>query len=174
MVVGIISGVISGLISSAIFFTLMYKIKPKISLSEKMCKEQMSGEKDKNYTLLTVKVVNLSRSLLMNVHYSMFLKRTYEDKVSDIKEIKPVKSELKAISGYSKKDDDAAYAIVLSYKIETKLLEEKGNSKILFMLYGSHSFSNTTSYVQREYELNDIVEGVFETEKSTKVIINKK
>lgn len=83
-----ISSVITGIIASVVFYFVLFLIKPHVKLSDVIC---IDSESDK-YRIMKIKVVNLSRSMLMNVNYTLHYCVDYEDGLTDITEIPPKKT----------------------------------------------------------------------------------
>ena len=166
---GIVTGILAGLIASAIFYLMMHIIRPKILLSDKICRRKID---DNGNELIEVKVVNKTKAMLMNSKYSMYLETVYEDNLIDIEEVKPVKSNLKCIERYNRKDEKARYAVRFSYSINRELLKQKG-VRLSFVIFGKHAWSNTSSYVRKIYQVKDIVDGIFQKGTSLDIILNK-
>lgn len=166
---GIVTGVLAGLIASAIFYLMMNIVRPKILLSDKICRRKIDDEGNE---LVEVKVVNKTKAMLMNSKYSLYLETVYEDNLIDIEEVNPVKSDLKCIDKYSKKDEKARYAVRFSYLINKELLNKNG-VRLSFVIFGKHAWSNTSSYVRKIYQVKDIVDGIFEKGTSLDIILNK-
>ena len=63
----VLLGVISSIIASIVFYLLMILIKPKFIISHKMSKTPVDSE----YTDYMIKVVNMTRTVITNVSYSL-------------------------------------------------------------------------------------------------------
>lgn len=164
----IISGIVSGIIASVCFMCLLLLIKPRIKISDKMC-----IIKSGNNLTYRIKVVNYSLAMITNIRYSLFYCEMYDDGISHITEIKPRNSTLFGLDGIISKKDKAHYAARISYDIDSSTYNLNKNCRFEFIFYASHSLSNTTTCIKKEYYSKDIVYGVFESDKSTKIVLTK-
>lgn len=160
----ILTGIVAGVIASIVFYFFVYKIKPKILVADKACIRDQGND-----IILTVKVVNKTKSMLTNIKYSLYIETEYPDHIIEAREIEPCKSRLSVIDKYNKKDENAGYAVRLSYKIDPETLQEE-NVYLSFVIYGNHNISNTSSYVKKRYQIEDVVRGEFETKTSLNVL----
>jgi hypothetical protein len=155
-------GIISGVVASIIVFLVLLLIRPKVIISSDICR----GDND----LCRIKVVNCTRAILTNLKYTLQCFTTRGDGIFDTTNIKPEKEPLIFIDKYDKDDEDASYAIRFSYKIPASCYLNDGHTKLVFTFLANHAYSNTSICIQREYTYNNIVHGIFETGKSTKII----
>jgi len=160
---GIITGVISGIVASGIFFLVLLCFRPKVKISDEICR----GD---GYYL--IKVVNHTKSMLKNLNYTLHIYETLGDGIFRLEHIKPRKRALFCIDKYDKSDMDANYAVCFSYEIPEEFLLNTGN-KLVFNFLADHALSNTSACIKKEYTYDDIIEGVFETRTSTKIIRNR-
>ncbi len=162
-----ISSVITGIIASIVFYFILYLIKPRIKLSDVMC---IDSESDK-YKIMKIKVVNLSRSMLMNINYTLHYCVDYEDGLTDVTEIPPRKPPLSTFAKYTRKNTD--YAIRITYKIPNDSFPLRDNVKLVFTIQTTHPISNTSKCIAKNYRKNDIKQGTFESGRSTKFILRR-
>lgn len=160
-------GIISGLISSTCFFMILFFIKPKILVSDSICKStNKNGE-----TIYKVKIVNKTRSMLVDVNYSLFYKTIHSDGIDSIVEIQPYKSPLKYVSQYNKSENkNNDYAVRITYLIKEEDFPINDNTRLVFSFMASHQTTGTTKAISKEYSKNEIKEGLFETGVSTKIL----
>ncbi len=165
----VITGIVAGLIASGLFYFFMYRVKPKIVVANELCLNIDKAGK----AILQIKVVNKTKSMIMNVGYYLFLDTRHDHDIVNRVEIVPTReNKLNCIEKLDKKDQDAEYAVILSYEIDPTILDEKDNS-LSFVIYGSHVVSNTTCCVKKRYSKSDIVKnGMYQRE--TSLIILKK
>lgn len=163
-------GISSGFISSLCFFIVLFLIKPRIKVSDEICKcEDSNGS-----VLYKIKIVNKTRSMLVDVDYSLFYKTIHKDGVDNLVEIQPYKSKLKYISKYnSSKSKNDDYAVRITYKIDKEKYPLNKNNRLMFSIMASHHTTGTTKAISSEYDSSKIREGVFETGKSTKILRTK-
>ena len=162
----ILIGILSGFIASAIFFIVLFLVRPRLKISNDICKRNTNL----NEIIHQIKIVNLTRSMLSNLHYSLQYEVSNGDGTSNVTEIKPSKSCLFYIDKYSRKDKDANYAVRISFDIDETIHKLDNNSCYTFTFYAQHGFSNTTSCIKKKYMKCNIRKGVFETGKSIKII----
>lgn len=168
----LIIGIISGIVSSIIIYFLVFQVKPKIKISDKISHSIEDNEDD----IYRIKILNKSYFAVFNLNYSLHHCYKQPDGIIHITEIKPLKSQLHFISPkhfppFIKNDkDENNHAIRLSYKInkEDYVLDE--NSYLQFTIIATHSLTNTTSYTEAKFTQEQIIDGVFETGDSLKVI----
>lgn len=163
--IGIVSGIISGLVASMIFALILYSIRPKVKISDKVSICRNNSE-----TILRVKIVNLSRFMIMDADYTLEYCVTYPDGINDVKTINPRKQKLRYIKQYTYNKEDTDYAARISYLFEETDYNLEDGNKLIFTISGKHAFSNTSVCIRKEYCKNDLIEGVFESGKSTKII----
>lgn len=160
----IIIGIISGIISSIIVLLILAYIKPKIKVSDEICAHLDSSSPKYIYK---IKVVNLTRSMLTNVHYNLYYCVMHRDDVIDLREVPPRKGPLTLIDKYN--TDNTDFAVRLSYLIDESEYPLTDNSKFQFTIYANHVLTNASVCIKKEYNKNSIFkEGIFETGASTK------
>lgn len=167
----LINGVISGVVSSIIIYILVFKVKPKIKISEKIAHDIDEDDND----LYKIKVINKSHFAVFNLSYSLHYCYKQPDGIIHIVEIEPQKSSLCYISPKRCFDKDNKHAVRISYNIDENKYPLDENSYLKFTIIATHSFTNTTSYKEANYNKDDIIGGMFETGNSLKVLsINNK
>lgn len=159
-------GIISGIVASIFFTLILFFIKPKITVSDKICC-CIDSNNNKTYR---IKIVNRTCFMLTNIKYKLFYCKIHGDGITTIQEIEPRKSPIICIDKYNFFDKEAKYAIRISYDIDFEKYPINENSKIEFVFIADHSLSNTTTCVKKEYVADDIIEGLFESKKSTNII----
>lgn len=165
----VISGIISGIISSLLFYQLLKHIKPRITVSNNICAELKSDDS----VVYRIKVVNNSKLILTNFNYCLQYQVYNDDHINYIMDIDPNKIKLGVIKAYNRKDIDSAYAVRLTYKIPLEKFPLKENSKFVFTFYAEHPYSSSVTCVSKEFSLDDIVFGTFETGKSMKYTLQR-
>ena len=166
MIESLISGVIAGIIASAIFMFIMYAIRPKINISDNLTFEEVGND-----TIIQVKITNMTRRMINNVRYGLYYCTISDDGINDIEEIPAKKSMLNNISAYNRGDEDAEYAIRISFVANDFLFPLDSDDKLLFVISANHSLSNTLICKKKEYHKDDImVNGIFESGASLKAI----
>ena len=164
--VGIVAGVISGLISSLIFFLILYHVKPRVKVSNEVCLRDI----DNQMATLVIKIVNVSKSMLTDVNYDLYLEKRRDHSNVRIRAIEPRKDKLWFISKFSKKDKDLAYAALISYRINMRDVENDSSS-LAFVFSGEHSISGRKVCISRNYSKDSFVEnGMFHQGKDLKII----
>ncbi len=159
-------GVISGIVASIFFTIFLFLIKPRIKVSDKI---SYNGNGKKLYR---IKIVNLTHFMLTNIKYKLFYCTMHGDGITTIEEIEPRKSPVIYINKFSIFDKDAEYAIRISYDIDMNKYPICENTKFEFVFIADHSLSNTTTCVKKEYTQDEIINGVFESGISTKILRN--
>lgn len=163
----IVIGVISGIIASLCYAFFLLLIKPRIRISNEICVEN-AGESDAVYR---IKVVNHTRAMLTNLKYRLVYCKMHGDGINTVTEINPSKAPLISIDRYTSKKDNTDYAVRLSFDIDPlKYPLDNDKCKYVFTFIASHSLSNTTTCIKKEYYAKDVVAGVFESDRSTKII----
>lgn len=161
----IIIGIVSGIIASIFFTIFLLLVRPKIKISDQIC-----FQKNDEGIVYRIKIVNRTFAMLTNVRYTLLYYEMYGDNVNTVTEIEPLKSQLISIKRFNLKKNDTDYAVRLSYSINTQKYPLNDKCKLEFTVIADHSLSNTTRCIKKEYYPSDIVEGVFETDRSVKVI----
>ena len=163
MMDSIIAGIISGILSSAIIAIALFGIKPKVIISNELCRDCKDGK-------FRIKIVNLSRSNLIDVKYTLHYCRRYSDGIGDFHEIQPSKSRLEFLEAYSSDESYSDYAVRISYNIDDRF-ELTNNDCIIFTFYAKHALSGTATFITKEYKASNVKCGHFETGRSTKIIV---
>lgn len=162
----ILVGIISSVVASMVYYLLMISIKPRFIISDKMSKTVCNG-----YTDYMIKVVNTTRSVITNINYSLEYCIEGPDGIIEVQNVKPLKSPLLNIDKYTKKNTD--YAIRLTYRVKDGDFELKDNTYFEFTFQAYHSFSNSLKIKKKIYKTKSVMDGIFETGKSTKILSRK-
>lgn len=162
----IIGGVVSGVIASICFTVFLLLIKPKVRISDQICIESI-GNDDRVYR---IKIVNHTFAMLTNLRYVLHYCKIHGDGINTVTEISPRKTPLISIDKFSLSKRNTDYAVRVSYDIDKEKYPLNDNSKLIFTFMADHALSNTTTCIKKEYFFSDIVEGVFESDKSVKII----
>lgn len=162
----LIIGIISGIVSSVIIYLLVFQVKPKIKISENIAR--YTNENGDN--IYKIKVINKSFFAVFNLSYSLHYCHRQPDGIIHIIEIEPLKSSLFYISQKCFFDKDNKHAVRISYNIDKDKYPLDENSYLKFTIIATHSFTNTTSYKEATYNRDDIIDGMFETGDSMKVL----
>ena len=157
----LITGVISGVVASVVICIFLLSVRPKIRVSEKICRDPDDG------ALIRIKVVNRTRFMLTNVKYVLNYCQNKSDGLHEIDAILPRKTPVEFIDKYSKSDEKAEYAIWFSYKIPPHIDVAKG--WLEFSIHASHGFSKTSACVKKKYASGDIIPGKFDEGTSMKI-----
>ena len=158
-----VAGIISGLISSAFLYVVLFRIKPKVKISDSICRDPKEGK-------FRVKVVNKTRANLIDVKYSLHVCYKTDDDIKDLEEIAPTKTRLEFISAYPINSNSCDYAIRLSFEPSSTFQADE-HTYYIFTFFAKHSISGTPLFVRKEYSAKDIKCGQFETSNSTKVLL---
>lgn len=168
--INIILSILSGIVSSLVFYLIVFKVKPKIVISDNIALEESEGVNK----IARVKVVNRSKFMLINVQYSLYLCTVnYGDKKgkNEICEILPMKERIHTLSKYSCKKKNTMYgdyAIRFTYVLKPEYIP-KNDDKLIFVFTSTHSFSNISKCYVKEYSAKNLVYGDFELNESTKI-----
>lgn len=160
----ILLGIISSVIASLFFYLWMILIKPRFDVSSKISVTDV----DQNIVRCKVKVVNRTRAILTNVIYSFAYCIEGTDGIKDYSVIIPAKEPMTFIKQYQKHDTD--YAVRFSFDLDKRKYPLNDNVALIFTFQASHSFSNSVRIKRVSYRLNDMVDGIFETGRSTIII----
>ena len=161
----ILIGVISGLIASGVMYFVLLRIKPRMRVSDKICQVPSTD-------LYVVKVVNLSRSILMDVEYAMHICHRSSDGIVQIEHIQFAKPDLNFLCAYSKSDKNAEYAIRLSFRFDIESLQTD-EDYLVFTISAKHSVSGTAVFVSQKYKSSAIRCGRFETRESMTILLDE-
>ena len=160
----IILGIISSIIASIVFYLIMIFIKPRFIISDKIGCTKVDNE----YVDYVIKIVNTTHAYITNIDYSLLYCIESDDGVVEIKIVEPLKTPLKNLDKYTKKNTDYAYRITYRIKKEDYPLNE--NTYFEFTFQANHSFSNAMKIKKSIYRKGSIMSGIFETGKSVKVL----
>lgn len=123
---------------------------------------------------LFIKIVNLSKSPIHDVTYEMLKCNNRGDGIVDIEACKPAKSNVTTINKYDEKDNEAKYALRISYNEcdnEIRNWINRGESYyLLFNITAKHSFSGGIKTITKKYTSASIINGRFETKLSMNVL----
>lgn len=161
----VLPGIVSGIIASAILSFVLFGIKPRVKISDQLCRDRTDGT-------FEIKVVNLSHADLIDVNYTLHHCRRFPDKIGRLTEIAPLKSKLEFLQAYSRSDPYHDYAVRLTYKIPDTL-EFAENDSLIFTLYARHALSGTFKFFTKEYSADQILCGVFQVGKNTDIVVTK-
>jgi len=159
----VFTGVISGVVASIMFYILLLAVRPKIYVSDNVCRVQTAN----TGTLIHIKVVNKTHCMLTNVKYVLNFCKYISDGVFSTDEIPPLKIPLTFIDKYSEKDEDAEYAVRFSYVIPSSVCVSDG--WLEFSIYAEHEFSNTVACVKKRYKCENMIDGTFESASSMRI-----
>lgn len=164
------AGIVSGVIASLLIYLMVYRIRPKILLSNKLCYNPKSN-------VLQIKIVNKSNCCLTDVIYHLHFAHRSADGLCTIDEILPHKPRLEFFEAYSRNDKDANYAVRMSYPLQDEFNPNSDkysrDGYFIFTCYAKHSVSGTTTFVKQEYQQKDIQCGKFEMELSTRILVEE-
>lgn len=160
----LLSSLFSGVMTSFVFYFLMISVKPRVKVANKMCIEKQNDE----ISVCTIKVVNLSKTILRNIDYQLVYYEKLSDGSEDVKVLKPRKAKIMYMDKYSRRNEDYAYQI--SYEIDTCLFNKNPNWRFEFNFIAMHSFSNSIIVKKRTYETKTIKEGGYESGKNMEII----
>ena len=159
-------GVISGIVSSIIIYLLVFQVKPRIKIGDKIAREI----DDKNNTIYRFKIVNKTKFAIFNLNYTLHYCYKQSDGIINFKIIDPSKRSLFYIPPYKRNDNDDKHAVRISYSIDEKEYPLDDNAYLCFAIIATHELSNTSTYTEVNFYKKDIVDGVFETGNSVKVL----
>ena len=162
----IITGIISGIIASIIFFVILLFIRPNVKISDNISCRSL----DDNHLEYKIKILNKSMAMLSNVQYTLYFCKEGKDGMHTMEVIPPRKKPLTSLAKYGLYKKNIDYAMSITYDIDPIQYTLTNNSKLIFVLVCNHSLSNTTTCIQKEYRKSNIIEGIFETDKSMKVL----
>jgi len=163
------AGIVSGVISSALVLVIFTIFKPRVKISDEISAKKLSNGK----WLYQVKVVNLTRSMLTNVSYTLRFCKTYRDNMVETQEIEPLKNYLAIINRYDPRQKTANFAVRISYEIDEDTYTLSDGTNLEFTLFASHVLTNASLCKKKEYFAKDICKNsLFEYGKSTKTVIN--
>lgn len=164
-VIGIVTGIVAGIVSSLIFFCVMRCVKPKVDISENICHETINSQ-----DVYKIKVVNLTKAMLVNLRYTLMYQIDNGKGVSSVVEISPIKCALTYIDAYKDEKDYLDYAIRITYLYNSAKYPLTSNTKLVFTIFAEHPYSNRTICCKKTYFSNNVKQGKFETGISTKII----
>ena len=161
----IILGIISSIVASLVFYLLVILIKPNFDVSSEISTTDISDDTIR----CKIKVVNRSRSILTNISYSLVYCIEGQDGIKDYNTIKPAKKALTFIRQYQ--EDNSDYAVRLSFDINKNKYPLSKDVTFIFTFQATHSFSNSIRIKQCKYKVDNMINGLFETGLSTKIIL---
>lgn len=156
------TGVVAGLISSVLLFAIQLFIRPRIKISSEVCENAAKN-------VYSVKIVNCSRINLMDVEYTLYLCHHSGDGITQMCPLEMKRKNLSFIPAYNKRDADSRYAVRLAFDLDKDTLCTK-DSYLRFSIGAKHTLTGTTAFFSREYRLEDIHCGRFETGSSLKIL----
>lgn len=169
-IIGMVSGILSGIFASIIAQSIIHFFKPNITISEKISNENVDGKNQFRF-----KIVNNSKQYIKNLSVSaqLITKENAQDgTLITTKPLKLARNDVKFIAPYSKKDEMNLYAV--RFRIDDDLLELWNNDQFtsLEVTVYCEKESNSSGKVFKKiyYKRNSIVQGTFETGKSTKIV----
>lgn len=163
----ILVGVVSSVIASLVFYLWMILIKPRFDLSAKICLSKV----DDDYMDYMIKVVNTTRSFITNVNYSLVYCKEGKDGIKEIQTVEPYKIPITNMNKYTDKNTD--YATRITYRLKRDEYPLKEDTYFMFTSQAYHSFSNAMRIKSVIYKEDDVQEGIFETGRSTKILIRR-
>ncbi len=167
IVVALATGVVSGVVSSVCFYYIMKNVKPKLAVSPYVCISDSVGMGD---DLCYIKFVNFSRKVITRLDYVLQYVIMGGDSVHEVKEIAPCKPKLKLIDKYDPHDNDAKYAVRISYRIPSSEYPMTDNARLLFTVLAEDPSSGTTTCVKKEFKACDLVHGEHQTRESLEYV----
>lgn len=158
--------ILCSIIASLVIFVSFYMWRPKINVSEKL---------SRNDGLIIVKFVNETKYTIHDVSYEMLGCHKNLGGIVDVSTFKPAKPKISIVNKFDKNDEEAKYAIRISYNdkennITHWLEEDEINNYLLFNITIKHSFSGGITTVSKQYFIRDIIDGKFETKTSLTII----
>lgn len=166
----ILESILTGVFASFMFYLILLFIRPKLKVSSQISCRHIDDDTDE----YKIKLVNKTFSMLYNVSYILYYCIERDDGIHDVTEIKPLKTLLTSITGYSLKRDNTDYAVRITYRIDKRKYVLNEKTKLIFVIMCNHSLSNTSKCIRMEYRESDIKEGMFETDKSMKIISDER
>lgn len=160
----VLLGIFSSFIASLVFAFFMFGIRPRLKIVDKIC---ITKENDK--TVYRIKVINKTKSDVINLSYTLLYCITGQDDVVEVVSISPIKTPLTSIRKKEKNKSD--HAIRISYCIdEGKYNLDEGNY-FLFCIQATHPFSNAVKSESLEFKKASLVRNCgFQTGDSTDII----
>ena len=158
----VVTGIVAGLISSILLFVVELLIRPRIKISSQVCENAARNT-------YSVKIVNHSLANLMSVEYTMHLCHHSDDGIIQLTPLDLKRMNLSFIPKYSRRDPDSKYAVRLSFEVDKNTLCTK-DDYLRFSIGAKHALTGTTAFFSKEYHLEDIRCGRFETGKSLKIL----
>ncbi len=151
MVTSILTGVFSGVIASLLIALAMFGIKPRLEISDEICRDKEDG-------LCRIKVVNRTRAGLVDVKYFLHAGFKSNDGLTDIYEVMCVKPRLEFMAPYSRKNTD--YAVRISYDLNDYLT--KDYNYLEFTISARHPFSGRTVVKRKIFDIQSVRCGKFQ------------
>lgn len=161
---GILLGIISSLVASIVFAVILFGIKPSIYLSDNVCVTYENGE-----PIYKIKVVNKTKSRLINVSYHLELRTKDQGDITKIQEIKPVNPPLTTLPQFCTENTD--YALRIKFKPDPQNHSLSNRQYLYFSIQATHPFSNGVAFKDKKFFAKDLVKDcIFETGESIKII----
>ena len=172
LLVGLVTGLISGIIASVLFSMLSRCFKPKIVIADKIAKSF-----DGLTPVYKVKFVNHSRYYAKNVHITaQFIDRqnAHSDNgvIVQTRPLKFVRTDFRFVEPYNPSDKDARYAVRLKFLDDVeKCWTDPNHTALEISVYCENEMNGVGKVFKKVYQRpNVIVEGIYDTGKSTKII----
>ena len=162
----VVAGIISGLIASGVWFIIVKTVKPKVEISDCICKKKWKKRK----CIYQIKMINLSKVMIteVRVSFQFFAKQQNGNFVAC--ELKPIDDSFNTIDRYRKEDKMGdGFAIIMQYSIDEHRfnIDNANQNKFVFEFSARHGLSGTVIYKKVEYNnVNQIKEGSFKQGKN--------
>ena len=162
----LITGVVSGIVATILCFLVTALVRPKIKISPKFCVKRTSTN-----TYYQIKIVNLSRTILTDVKYTMYFRERGADGNIRAISICPVEN-FCFISPYKIYGKGKEYAVKLKYIIDESKIILNNNTELVFDIFATHSISKNVTHKRIIFKENNKFEnGTFEKGKSLEIIV---
>ena len=171
---GLISGLISGVISSMVAQFIFRIQKPKLEISDTISKEIVNGVPEYRF-----KVVNNSKEYAKNIDIVVQWICDQDAPNGNLITTQPIsliRKDIKFINPYKKEDSNSTYAV--RFRFNCDLEEEwkkKNNASLEVSIFCENEQNGCGKMFKRVYNNpSSIIEGSFETGKSTTIVSEKK
>lgn len=172
LVVGLLTGLLSGVIASVLFSVLLRCFKPKIVIADQIAKTIVGGK-----PVYKVKFVNLSRYYAKNIHITaQFIDRqnSHGDNgvIVQTRPLKFVRTDFQFVEPYRPDDGDARYAVRLKFLDDVEQCwQDPDHTSLEISVYCENEMNGVGKVFKKVYTRpNFIVQGTYDTGKSTKII----
>ncbi|MEW8287765.1 MAG: hypothetical protein AB2697_17440 [Candidatus Thiodiazotropha endolucinida] len=145
----IIVGILASLSASIVFLFAMFQLKPKITISPLIAREEQDGK-----TIFGFKVVNMGKRPVVNLKAEVVFVKGTNVEGGPMFWLKPVslnKDNVFYLSGYSKSDPNADYALRLSTDDDIDHIWDSHNDFLEINVYAVDSLSGFGSAVRQEF-----------------------